>query len=292
MTYETFKGTLIAELKGHFPPDTTITVHSIPRNNHIAVEGLTILESGFNLAPTIYIEDYYEKLACGTAFSDVFQEILNTYYRCRPQENINPSFFQDFQFVKQRIVYKLVHYERNRKLLNDIPHIPFLDLAIVFYCLVSSTELGNATILIHNEHLKLWNTDRLALYQLARQNTPFLLSSHMEQLSGLLDQLPSGECGQLPAFPMYILTNKNRYLGASCLLYDDLLPDIAQKLQSDFFIIPSSIHEVILVPACQSMKKDDFDQMIHDVNSTQLEPEEILSDHVYYFSQSVNQIVA
>lgn len=307
MTYEIFKETLIAELKGHFPPDTCITVHPIPRNNHLSTDGLTILEAGFHIAPTIYIREYYARLQKDSDFSAVLKDILNTYYRCRPTENINPSFFQEFSNVRQRIVYKLIHYEKNRELLTRIPHIPFLDLAIVFYFLVSSTPAGTATILVQNDHLKLWHTDKQQLYLLARQNTPFLLSSHFEQLSSMLEDISREELpitGDAPAapddtsglpecctFPIYVLTNEKRFLGAACLLYDELLKELALGLNTDFYIIPSSIHEVLLIPALSSMKKSDFNDMIREVNHSQLEPEDILSDHVYYYSRAKNQII-
>lgn len=281
MTYEVFKATLLAELKGTFPPDTTIMVHTLPRNNQVAADGLTILESGFNISPTIYIQEYYEDMQKGMTFSEVFQEILNAYYHYRPTENIDPSFFRDFQNVSPRIAYKLVNYHQNQELLRDIPHVPFMDLAIVFYCLVTSIGHANATILINNEHLRLWHIQTESLYALARENTPTLMRSHFEQMS----------FSTLSPIPMYVLTNESRYFGAACMLYDKLLEKLSESLSADFYIIPSSIHEVILVPFAPHMKKDDFDQMVREVNSSQLQPEEVLADHVYYFSRRENRIL-
>ncbi len=280
MTYETFQATLLAELKGHFPPDTTITVHRILRNNQVAVEGLTILESGFNISPTIYLKEYYEDLQRGMSFPSVFQEILDTYYHYRPTEPIDLSFFKKFQNVSSRIAYKLIHYERNRELLLGIPHIPFLDLAIVFYCLVTSGGPTNATILLTNDHLRFWNTDRDAIYRLALENTPLLLGSRFEQTSFSVSS----------PIPMYMLTNESGYLGASCLLYNHLLKQLSDRLDADLYIIPSSVHEVLLVPATVHMKPADFNRMIVEVNSSQLSSEEILSDHVYYYSRSSDRI--
>lgn len=307
MTYNFFKETLVAELKGYFPPDTTISIYTIPRNNRVSVDGLTILESGYNIAPTIYIQEYYKKLQKGRSFSEVFSLILEAYYQYRPTENIDTSFFQDFTHVKKRIVYKLIHYERNKALLEKIPYIPFLDLAMVFYCLISSNDSGTATILIHNEHLKLWHTDLKTLEQLARQNTPLLLPACLEQLSNMLDSLDTDHRRELSelsmelggpfdldaysAVPMYILTNKIRFLGASCLLYETPLADFAREQNSDLYLIPSSIHEILLVPAKSRMTRESFNEMIREVNSTQLAPEEILSDHVYYYDRKANRIM-
>ena len=76
MTYTAFKEHLITELSGYFPPDTSISIQSIPRNNNISVDGLTILESGYNIAPTIYIREYYHQLQQGLSFSFIYQKIF------------------------------------------------------------------------------------------------------------------------------------------------------------------------------------------------------------------------
>lgn len=308
MTYDFFKETLVTELKGYFPPDTAISIYTIPRNNRVSVDGLTILESGCNIAPTIYIRDYYRKLRKGNTFSEIFAQILEAYYQYRPTENIDTSFFQDFSHVKKRIVFKLIHYERNKTLLETIPYVPFLDLAMVFYCLVSSNEAGTATILIHNEHLKLWDTNLKTLEQLARQNTPLLLPACLDQLSNMLNSLGSKQCRELsklsvelggPAdleaysvVPMYLLTNRLKFLGASCLLYETPLKDFARRMDSDLYVIPSSIHEVLLVPTDTHMSREGFNEMIREVNATQLAPEEILSDHVYYYDRQADRLMA
>lgn len=296
MTYELFKETLITELQGHFPPDTTINIHSILRNNQVYVDGLTILESGFNIAPTIYVEDYYSNLKKGVTFSIILKQILETYYQCRPIENINPSFFCDFENIKQHIVYKLIHYEKNHELLSQIPHVPFLDLAIVFYCLVASDSSGTATILIRNEHLALWNTTQNDIYEIAKKNTPLLLSYQFETMSSLLTDLLSSNPAEnddlpdLAPFPIYVLTNHCRFLGAACLLYDNLMMKLSEDANADFFIIPSSVHEVLLIPSTSDIEHEEFNQMIQEVNSSQLIPEEILSDHVYFYSRETNEI--
>lgn len=298
MTYSTFKENLLNELNGHFPPDTSIHIHSIPRNNHVAEDGLTILESGFNIAPTIYIQEYYDQLKNGISFLTVYKQILDTYYQYRPMDNIDTALFCDFNNMKHHIVYKLVHYERNRELLQQIPHIPFLDLAIVFYCLIASTSSGTATILVQNSHLKLWNCNAQQLYELAKTNTPKLLPSRFEKLSTLLsDFFPAvsddeDNISDSLIFPIYVLSNESRFLGAACMLYDGLLEELSGMLDSDLYIIPSSVHEVLLVPSTAGMTLEDFNAMIQEVNSTQLEPEEILSDHLYFYMREKKQVTA
>lgn len=288
MTYKTFKAKLLAELTGHFPPDTSITIHPIPRNNCHEMDGLTILESGFNITPTIYIQEYYEKLARGLTFPEIFQQILSVYQEYRPVENIDASFFSDFSFVQTHVVYRLVHYQRNRELLEQVPHIPYLDLAVIFYCLLSAGPAKSASILIQNSHMEFWETDAQALYQLARKNTPFLMQHRCEPLSQLLAGTLPGQRNKTSC-PLYVLTNEQRFYGAACLLYEELLFDLSRKHQKDFYVIPSSVHEVLLIPDSSGLNREFFNNMIREVNAAHVTPEEILSDHVYYYSRRKKQ---
>ena len=90
--------------------------------------------------------------------------------------------------------------------------------------------------------------------------------------------------------PMYVLSNKSKLNGSGCLFYHNLLHNLCEKLECDLYILPSSIHEVILIPAYDHDSYDELTSMVKEVNSTQLSKEEILSDHVYFYSRETGQI--
>ena len=94
-----------------------------------------------------------------------------------------------------------------------------------------------------------------------------------------------------PLYPMFVLTNSEGLFGASCMLYDQLIHSYAERFQSDFYILPSSIHEVILVPAFKNELMDLFSEMVREVNQSQVAAEEILSDHAYYYSREKDTIL-
>ena len=60
----------------------------------------------------------------------------------------------DFENVKDRVCFKLINKDRNAELLSDMPYIEFLDLAVIFYVLVSEDEMGTGPITIHNSLMK------------------------------------------------------------------------------------------------------------------------------------------
>ena len=299
MTYKEFKYQLRKELKERFPSGTSITIQQISHNNDQTEEALTILEPGLNISPTIYLGAYFQQLEKQIPMSSIITQIYNYYLEHRSLHSIDTSFFTCFDNIRPRIVYKLVHQEKNKELLKEVPWIPYLDLAIVFYCLLSKSPTENASVLIRNEHLCYWNVSVGDLLSLAQKNTPFLLSSCCDSLTELLlpvlKQLPArketeNDFASASMVPMYVLTNQQRFLGACCILYDDVLKEIAERLDCDLYILPSSIHEVILMPATVTESALSLSQMVCDINRSEVSPEEILSDHIYYYHRTTDSI--
>lgn len=295
MTYESFKQQLVDNLKPFFSSDTQISIQPFPHNNRLILDGLTILEPGINISPTIYLNHYFEEYCNGSDFSAIQQQILQYYHQHCPLDSIDTTFFTCLDHVSPRIVYKLIHFEKNRELLNEIPYFPYLDLAIVFYCLVPETPYENASILIYNHHLAYWNITKDTLLNLARVNTPLLLPENCGSLAELIrpafdfysmqEQALTQEILEEETIPMYVLTNSQQYFGAACILYPKVLYHISQNLRDNLYLLPSSIHEIILIPASLSETPKELAQIVHNVNLTEVAPDEILSDSVYYYQQ-------
>lgn len=296
MNYQEFKQQILSGLKSRLGSDVKITIQDIIKNNDTHLDGLTILSPEHNLSPTLYLNYYYRQYERGHSLSAILSDILTTYRENCPFGHIDISFFTDYEKVKSRIIMKLVNYERNRELLSQVPHYRYLDLAIVFNCLLESGPSGNATILIYNHHLPYWGITKDDLYALAVQNTPKLMRYDLRNMTAVLRELFSEEeTFSSDAFsdspcPMYVLSNQQKLNGSVCILYDNLLHDFANRLGCDFYILPSSVHEVLLIPADSHASHQELSVMVRDVNSSQLSREEILSDHVYYYSRESNEI--
>ncbi|MCD8231363.1 MAG: DUF5688 family protein [Clostridiales bacterium] len=298
MTYEAFKEAVLNRLSDDIPNPKQIMIQSVCKNNGKYLDGLIILENKVNIAPTIYLNYYYDYYLTENDFLAAYGRILENYRTNKTNEHIDVRFFTDFDKTESRIVLKLIHYDRNRRLLQDIPHIPFLDLAIVFYCYIPlNSDSGNATILIRNSHLQMWQQTTQMLYPLALENSKRLLAPKLCNMNSLLKEMlpdqnyPTVAVPDDPLYPMYVLTNTQNMFGASCLIYDDLIRSYAEQFQSDFYVLPSSIHEIILVPAFQNDRMKDFSEMVREVNETQISQEEFLSDHAYYYSRDKNQLL-
>ncbi len=269
-----------------------VKLNDVVKNNGIILRGITLMQDDSNISPTIYLNPYYDAYENGeTTLGTVIDEVIDTYERNKVNRSIDMRFFLDYDSVKTRITYKLINTEKNKELLNDIPHIPFHDLSIVFQCLISGERFGNATILIHNVHLQLWKVNARELYERAMENTPILQGYDVTDMNTVLEEMRAFEEIEDTEYeediqqqvPMYVLSNKSRVHGAACILYPDILKDFAAVVEKDLYVLPSSIHEVILLPAEGTEDSEQLKLMVHEINESQVEDEEVLSDSVYFY---------
>lgn len=277
-----------------------VEVEEIKKNNGVVLHGMTISTKSQNVAPTIFLEPFWEDYEKGISFTDLIHRLLAIYHqRDVHAKNIEIDFLRSFPKVKDRICYHLIGRKENEDLLDEIPHTEFFDLAICFYYAYQDATLGEGTIRIHNSHLKMWNTSTAELLRLAQDNTPRLFPWVCRPIGGVIRKMEEnkeeGENGkpQKDIFrktPMKILGNQKRILGAACILYPGVLEEIAEK-EGSFYIIPRTIHEVILLPDDGKVPAEELKKKIHEVNTTKLAPEEVLSDSLYYYDSVKKEVV-
>ena len=188
---------------------------------------------------------------------------------------------------------KLVNTAKNRILLETAPHIPFQDLSIVYYYLISNSDGIILDMPVNDKLLMKWVVDTLTLHQQAVTNYNRLLPIKFGSLNQLLlerglldkkDYAALSEDGWRNA--LYCLTNEFSTGGAVLMTCKNLMDKIADFLGEDFYILPSSTHEVLLLPESKAPSKEELDQIVQEVNQEALEPEDYLSDHAYYYSRS------
>ncbi len=280
-----------------------VRIDDVRKNNGVVLRGLTVTQNDSNISPTIYLNSYYEEYIRGRAtLINVVNDVMDTYHRNKVNQSVDMRYFLNYESVRQRIIYKLVNTEKNKELLTDIPHIEFLDLSIVFQCLIAQEDFGRASILIHNVHLKLWEASVEMLYQSAKENTQQLQGYEIKGITEVLSEIMKAEdsenfteedgiCSYSGNVPMYVLSNKSRVEGAACMLYPNLIQDFAEAIQSSFYIIPSSIHELLLLPTKHFEESQEIKSMIQEINDTQVSVEEILSYSLYLYDREEQKIM-
>lgn len=294
MEFTNFTTLVQREVEKRAGENYRVKLNDVMKNNGVVLRGITLMQDDSNISPTIYLNPYYDAYENGdTTLGTVIDEVIDTYERNKINRSIDMKFFLNYETVRSRIIFKLINTEKNRELLRDVPYIPFHDLSIVFQCLVSEERFGNASILIHNVHLQLWKVNARELYECALENTPLLQGYEQADMDTVLEEMKAlggiddEEIEDMQQeVPMYVLSNKSRINGASCILYKDILKDFAMVVDKDLYVLPSSIHEVILLPSDGTQESEQLKEMVREINQSQVEKEEVLSDSVYYYRRS------
>ena len=270
-----------------------VMTHNYLKNNGVTLCGLTIMTKESNISPTIYLNGFYERYVYeAESLQQIEVDVIETYRRNKTDHNLDVSFFTEWENARQRIIFKLVNYDANRELLKDVPYKKVLDLAMVFTCLVEKGVTGSATILIHNHHMECWKVTEDDLFHTAMENTHYFQKEKLTGMDSVIEYLTGQKLGNdiLDGIcSMYVLTVENNLNGAGAVLYKDLLKDFADRMESDFYILPSSVHEMILLPLFTD-DMESLSKMVKEVNATQLKPEDVLSDHAYVYRRADNTI--
>lgn len=305
MVYEVFVETIRQRLQQDFGPDYRLDIHSVPKNNGVELDGLSIFAPGARMAPTVYLNPYYEQFQQERmSLDEICADIGRLFCSNPPPSCIHTDQLTDFEEMRSKIMMKLIHTASNKELLADVPHIPYLDLSIVFYLFLECDQDGQMTALIHHSHTSFWNISERDLLRLAMDNTPRRFPSQIRDMADLLkdiarknlDEVPEealldflfAENGQLS--PLYILTNESGMYGAICMLYRNVLKNFANLLNRDLVIIPSSVHEVLLTPLEEDISYDQLNTMVININKLEVLPEDQLSNHVYRYNRKSDQI--
>lgn len=298
MKLETFMETVTIKVQEIAGADASVHVQEVRKNNNVLLHGMTILRKGQNVSPTIYLDGFFDMLKDGMDMESIVRKILEVYVKGLPRNKVDMDFFHDFEKVRDRIVYRLVNREKNTELLADIPHVDFLDLSICFCYSYEHPELGEGVILIHNNHVEMWKTCHRELMQLAERNTPRLMPARLcsmdHALKGILEEEALEELRQLQRESgryLYVLSNEKRSQGAAAILYPGVLAEAAGRLKGSFYILPSSIHEVILLPDEGRGYGEGLHDMIADINRSQLREEEVLSDYAYRYDAAAGKVM-
>lgn len=304
MNYQEFKKVIENNIKSYLPEQyqsATICINDVPKNNGVIKSALSFTPSQDGLARQIYLEGAYQEYCDNPSMENILTKAARFIMESMEETVVfNPAMVSDFQQAQDKILLKVVNKDSNHEQLQSIPcrEIENTDLIATYRIDVSVGE-AEGSILVSNAMLDSWGVDESDLYEKALQNTqqhnPFTLQSleniMMEMMLGIPanvepNQLPT----QLEPYMQYVLSNENKCNGATCLLYPDLLKEIGATFDSNFFILPSSIHELILMKDTGEMSASELQRMVLEVNGTQVEPEEVLSNQVFSYNYRENSL--
>ncbi len=301
MKYQEFVCAIEKEMNQKLKGGVQAKQYTAMKNNGKVRRGILMESPGVNLCPTIYLEEFYQRSLEGESMDELVQDILDFYSVIKCEKSWNTDGIEHYDAIQDKIVFKLIHTEKNRALLQEIPHIELLDLSIVFYALLDVNSQGTATMTVSNEHLRCWDVTKEELLTLARRNVISLLPAELFTMQQAVDDVlrsASGEKKNLLKGAldegddfMYVLSNPIRSFGAACIAYPEVLDMAGRVLGEDYYVLPSSVHEVVLVPVSKGMEPDEMNAMVGEINETQVADEEILSNHAYLYKRESRRLL-
>lgn len=285
MEYEEFKEEIRERMQENLEPGTEVSFRDLERNNGIKEEGLEVWEKGNTAAPVLHLDELYE----GYGESGSMENAVSTALKLleeRPSVDIG-AVPKTWEAAKGRIRAELVHYDWNRKTLKNTPHRKFLNLAVTYR--VELPEIGgfHAGIRINSSLMELWGATEDELYREAMdslENELYIIQPIAELLGGMAG-IPTGAMRELPeeVTKQHVLSNGNCCYGAAGMLRKDLMEGFAEQAGGSFYILPSSIHDLILLPDDGSVSVECLKEMVKEVNKSAVAREEWLSEDVYYY---------
>lgn len=295
MNYSSFCDYLLAALLRQLEPETSITKESIRKNNNVYLDAFIIRFPENAASPVVYLEPLYQSYKAGSSIDQIARLVAAQLTADLP---VSPELLRSTTSLEQardKIAFRLVSRKDNEPLLSDIPWVPFLDLAVIFYLSFGVRDHSQITTVIHNHQANSWTLSPQDLYEIAKENTPRLFPNTISRLEHILfgwdddgDFLEPSD----PLFPtLYVLSNETGINGAACILYENTIKDFADKLGKDLIILPSSIHEVLILADNHTHDYERLRDIVQLANTEEVSKEEVLSDQVYLYRRSDNSII-
>lgn len=228
----------------------------------------------------------------GECLDVIIEDIITTWKQVQVEmeKKILSYDLEHYNSIKNSIQYRLINYEKNKDMLNNVPHRKYLNLAVVYVLNLSENDYGMETMLITNKHMTLWNVSLDEIENQAK-NSVFNSAERFQMIG--LNQLIEERVGIKEPEEyetMYVLTNMYRNYGANVILCQDFMEKVAERLNCDFYAIPSSVHEIILIKWNDAPSKEEMNEMLNEVNRSQVPEDEILGDKVFYYSRKEKRL--
>ena len=302
MNYEIFKEVVAEKFKSYLPEryqNMELRVESVNKVNRV-MDGITLIDHSAekNISPTIYINNMYDHYLHTENLQKVLQdaaESMDKAFLEAPQAGI-----LDMDNARDNIVFQVVNTMQNEDMLRDMPHRDYQDLSIIYRWVIAVDDRGVQSTLVRDNLAKQLGMTEADLFKCAVENTRRILPPVVKSMNDVIrdmfisDGMPVEMADmmieEMPADRMmWIISNEKGINGAGSMLYEDVLHKLAMQLESDLYLLPSSVHECIAVSVDMG---DPYElaEMVNEINMSQVSLEERLSNQVYHYDKDARRL--
>ena len=283
MNYEDFKQAFTAEMMLRFGgPGMDIWEQQVPKINE-TLDALIFASDGSHVAPQIYLNGLFKEYERGKDLIDIVNEAAAGLEASRMHAPEVPEL--SHSFLEENLYLTVMNSEMNQQYLSEVPHEFLEDMAVVPRIRLSD----EASFTVKDWMLNEYGFTREELFKTARANMD-MQEYRCFSLSSFIGDFTGTEVEHGPTDSIYVLTNESSIDGAAAILSDKAMNQAHDAVGEDFFILPSSRHEVILVPRSSSLTIRELTDMVISANRTVVEDKDLLSDHVYRYNSSSGTI--
>lgn len=293
MDYETFKQEMTEDIKQKLYErgidNVEVNFHNVEKTNQ-SYESMTVVQGGSNIGVNFNIESAFEAYEHTEDYASVLAE--STLVIMNGLENmpvIDATELVNYETMKEKLSIEVISAEANAELLTKVPHENMEDMAVVYRFVLESNEDGRASILVTNDMIDRMGVTHEQLRADALENAPEIRPAVIQGMNEVMREIMGPEVFEMMGISeqteemMYVASVPDKNAGAGVLAYQDFMDQAAERLGGDFYILPSSINEILLVPDNGEQMADDLRDMVIQVNATEVRPDEKLSDNVYHY---------
>ena len=293
MNYETFKQEFAEDIKEKLYErgydDVRISFNNVEKTNQ-NYEAMSVVPEGNNVGVNFNIENAFASYEHTDDYAGVLASatmVIADGLDRAPA--IDVSALMDYENMKEKLSVEVISADANADLLANVPHDRMEDLAVVYRFVMESSEDGRASILVTNNLMDRMGVSHEQLRSDALENSPEIRPVVIMGMNEVMKEMMEPEVYEMFGIPddaeetMYVATVPDKNSGAGVIAYQDFMDQAAERVGGDFFVLPSSINEILLVPDNGDMTADALRDMVKDVNAKEVSPEERLSDNVYHY---------
>ena len=288
MNFNEFTKYVSETIKGYLPSeyqDGIVAVEPV-RKLGSSYTGLTVRVSGMRATPTINLEQYYKEFVKGSEAKLLMREMAQVILT--HSLGADYEWIADYEKAKDRLFIRVSNAARNGQMLESVPHQIKEDLVMTCHVLVSK-DRGIASTVVNDNLMKAYGITEDRLFKDAIDNSQKLFPIKIQSLEAMIFDMASEEGLEAPESNknnMLVVTNDQTINGAAALFYPEAMEKIADMIDGDYYVIPSSIHECLVVPESVNVSYQHLESMLQEVNSAMVAVEEQLSDHIYHYDST------
>ena len=293
MDYETFKQEFAEDIKERLSQrgygEVITSFHDIEKTNQ-NYEAISVVQAGSNVGVNYNIENAFGSYEHSGDYEGVLASATGAIASGLDQiPVVDVNALMNYEVMKEKLSVEVISAEANEELLSKVPHDRIEDLAVVYRFIMESNEDGRASILVNNDLIERMGVTHEQLRADALENSPEIRPVVIQGMNEVMKEMMGPEAYEMFGIPddteemMFIATVPDKNSGAGVLAYQDFMDQAAEKIGGDFYVIPSSIHEILLVPDNGEVQAEGLKEMVQEVNATEVSPEEKLSDNVYHY---------